>query len=344
VAEGTGAAAARLHGRSYLKDADLGAEEYGALLEVAAILRREKRAGRERPRLAGKNLALIFEKTSTRTRSAFEVAAHDQGAHAAYLGPGETQLGQKESIEDTARVLGRMFDGIEFRGFRQSDAESLAAHAGVPVWNGLTDAWHPTQSLADLLTMRDHGGGRPLHEVAVCFVGDGANNTCASLLTSGALMGMDVRVAAPDGRQPADAVWRGALDIARHSGATLTLTDDPEEGVEGVDFVYTDVWLSLGEPFELWDERIDELLPFQVNGALLAATHNPDVKVLHCLPSFHDTRTEVGRQIFEKRGLEALEVTDEVFESPASVVFDQAENRLHTIKSLMVATLGVWEA
>jgi ornithine carbamoyltransferase len=328
-----------LYGRSYLKDADLSAGEYGILLDLAAALRGEKREGRERPRLSGKNVALIFEKTSTRTRSAFEVAAHDQGAHAAYLGPGETQLGQKESTEDTARVLGRLFDGIEFRGFRQEDAQVLAEHAGVPVWNGLTDRWHPTQSLADLLTMRDHGH-RPLEQLSVCFVGDGANNTCASLLTAGALMGVDVRVAAPDARQPAPEVWAGALGLARSSGASLTMTDDPAEGVAGVDYVYTDVWVSLGEPFELWDERIDELLPYQVNAALLAATGNPRVKFLHCLPSFHDTGTEIGQKIYEQRGLEALEVTDEVFESEASVVFDQAENRMHTIKALMVATLS----
>jgi len=327
-----------LLGRSYLRDSDLSAAEYGALLDLAAVLRQEKRGRKERRRLEGKNIALLFEKTSTRTRSAFEVAAQDQGAHAAYLGPGETQLGQKESTKDTARVLGRMFDGIEFRGFAQSDAEMLARFAGVPVWNGLTDRWHPTQSLADLLTMRDHAT-RPLEELSVCFVGDGSNNTCASLLTAGALMGMDVRVAAPDGREPATEVWTGALDLARASGATLTLTDDPKEGVRGVDFVYTDVWLSLGEAFDLWDERIDLLLPYQVNASLLSATGNPRVKFLHCLPAFHDTETEIGRQIFEKRGLQALEVTDDVFESQASAVFDQAENRLHTIKALLVATM-----
>jgi ornithine carbamoyltransferase len=327
-----------LRGRSYLKETDFTAEEYEHVLDLAAVLRQEKRAGSEVRRLAGKNIALLFEKTSTRTRSGFEVAAHDQDAHASYMGPGETQFGVKESTKDTARVLGRMFDGIEFRGFRQADAELLATWSGVPVWNGLTDEWHPTQSLADLLTMRDHAA-RPLTDVSVCFVGDAANNTCASLVTAGALMGMDVRVAAPTARRPSPHVWRNAADLACASGASLTITDDPTAGVAGVDFVYTDVWLSLGEPTELWDERIDLLLPYQVNAALMAAAGNPDVKFLHCLPSFHDTETEIGRRISEKRGLDALEVTDDVFESEASVVFDEAENRLHTIKALMVATL-----
>ncbi|MHB1593737.1 MAG: ornithine carbamoyltransferase [Streptosporangiaceae bacterium] len=327
-----------LRGRSYLKETDLSAEEYGFVLDLAARLRQDKRDGNERRRLAGKNIAMLFEKTSTRTRSAFEVAMHDQGGHATYMGPGETQFGVKESTKDTARVLGRMFDGIEFRGFRQSDAETLADFSGVPVWNGLTDQWHPTQSLADLLTMRDHAP-RPLTEASVCFLGDGANNTCASLLTAGALMGMDVRVAAPKSRQPAPHVWRGAADLASASGASLVLTDDPQEAVAGVDFLYTDVWLSLGEPEELWDERIDLLLPYQVNSALLAATGNRDVKFLHCLPSFHNAETEIGHKLLERRGFGALEVTEEVFESAASVVFDQAENRLHTIKAIMVATL-----
>ena len=328
-----------LRGRSYLKDSDLDAEEYGAILDLAARLRDEKRAGTERRRLEGKSVALLFEKASTRTRSAFEVGARDQGAHAVYMGPGETQFGVKESAKDTARVLGRIFDGIEFRGFRQSVAEELAANAGVPVWNGLTDQWHPTQSLADLLTMRDHAR-RPLREVSVCFLGDGANNTFASLLTSGALMGMDVRLAAPAARRPAPPVWAGAAALAASSGGTISVTDDPREAVAGVDFLYTDVWLSLGEPDELWDERIDLLIPYQVNASLVAATGNPDVRLLHCLPAFHDTHTEVGRRVFDKRGIEAMEVTDDVFESPVSVVFDEAENRLHTIKALLVATLA----
>jgi ornithine carbamoyltransferase len=328
-----------LAGRSYLKDSDLSAEEYGAVLDLAERLRAEKRARSERRRLEGKSIALLFEKTSTRTRSAFEVGARDQGAHAVYMGPGETQFGVKESTKDTARVLGRFFDGIEFRGFRQSDAEELAASSGVPVWNGLTGQWHPTQSLADLLTMRDHAG-RPLTEVSVCFLGDAANNTCASLLVAGALMGMDVRIAAPAPRRPAPSVWDEAAALTTASGGSISITDDPREAVFEVDFLYTDVWLSLGEPDELWDERIDLLLPYQVNSALLDATGNPGVRFLHCLPAFHDTHTEIGRRVFDKRGLQAMEVTDDVFESPASVVFDQAENRLHTIKALLVATLA----
>jgi ornithine carbamoyltransferase len=327
-----------LLGRSYLKDSDLSRGEYEALLDLAAALRAEKRSGRERRRLEGKTIALLFEKTSTRTRSAFEVGVVDQGGSAVYMGPGETQFGVKESTRDTARVLGRMFSGIEFRGFRQADAEALAADGGVPVWNGLTDQWHPTQSLADLLTMRDHAG-RPLSDVSVCFLGDAANNTCASLLTAGALMGMDVRVASPVTRRPAPKVWADAAVLAAASGGSISATEDPDAGVEGVDFLYTDVWLSLGEPDELWDERIDSLLPYQVNRALVEATGNPNVRFLHCLPAFHDIHTQIGQRVFEKRGLEAMEVTDDVFESPVSVVFDEAENRLHTIKALMVATL-----
>jgi ornithine carbamoyltransferase len=329
-----------LRGRSYLRDDDLSRDEYAAVLDLAARLRDEKRQGRERRRLEGKTVALLFEKTSTRTRCAFEVGARDQGAHAVYMGPGETQLGGKESVKDTARVLGRMFDGIQFRGFLHEDAESLAAWAGVPVWNGLTDRWHPTQSLADLLTMRDHSGGRPLEELSVCYVGDGANNTCASLVTAGALMGLDVRVAAPPSRRPDPAVWEHAGLLAAGSGACLTLTDDPRDAASGADFLYTDVWVSLGEPEDAWDGRIDLLLPYQVNAALVAATGNPSVRLLHCLPSFHDTATATARRIWEERGLPSMEVTDDVFESPVSVVFDEAENRLHTIKALMVATLG----
>ncbi len=328
-----------LRGRSYLKDGDFSADEVGWLLDLAVELRAEKRAGRARRRLVGKNVALLFEKTSTRTRSAFEVGAANQGAHTVYMGPGETQFGVKESTKDTARVLGRMFDGIEFRGFRQRYADELATHSGVPVWNGLTDQWHPTQSLADLLTMRDHVA-RPLVDVSVCFLGDGANNTCASLVTTGALVGLDVRVAAPPQRRPAPEVWAAAKSLAAASGGSLTVTDDPLQAVSGADFLYTDVWVSLGEPEELWDERIDLLMPYQVTAALLGATGNPGVRLLHCLPAFHDNETEIGRRIAEKRGLRAMEVTDEVFESPASVVFDQAENRLHTIEALMVATLG----
>lgn len=329
-----------LKGRSYLTDADLSVDEYGYILDLAERVRTEKREGVRRARLAGRSVALLFEKTSTRTRSAFELAAYDEGAHATYMGPGETQFGLKESTKDTARVLGRLFDGIEFRGFRQSDVEALAGYSGVPVWNGLTDQWHPTQSLADLLTMRDHSAGRPLSDVSFCFLGDAANNTCASLVTAAALMGMDARVAAPPARRPARPVWENARALAAASGGSLRATADPYEAVRGVDFLYTDVWLSLGEPEELWDERIDMFLPYQVNSELVAATGNPRVGFLHCLPSFHNTDTETSQRLFEKRGLEALEVTEDVFESAASVVFDQAENRLHTIKALMLATLG----
>ncbi len=328
-----------LLGRSYLKDSDLGAEEYEGVLDLAARLRDQRRARTEQRRLEGRNVALLFEKTSTRTRSAFEVAAHEQGASTTYMGPGETQFGVKESTRDTARVLGRMFDGIEFRGFRQSDAEELSRCSGVPVWNGLTDEWHPTQSLADLLTMRDHAG-RPLRDVSVCYLGDAANNTCASLLVAGALVGMDVRIAAPAARRPAQSVWTEAAELASASGGSISVTDDPRAAVAGADFLYTDVWLSLGEPDDLWDERIDLLLPYQVDTALVEATGNPHVRFLHCLPAFHDTHTEIGRRVLERRGLRAMEVTDDVFESPVSVVFDEAENRLHTVKALMVATLA----
>jgi ornithine carbamoyltransferase len=327
-----------LRGRNLLKETDLTAEEFLSLVELAATLRQQKRHGDEQPRLTGRNIALIFEKTSTRTRAAFEVAAHDQGAHTTYLGPGETQLGAKETVRDTARVLGRMFDGIEYRGFSQESVETLGAEAGVPVWNGLTDQWHPTQMLADILTMRDHSA-KPLHEVTYAYLGDARNNTANSLLVTGGLLGMDVRLAAPKDLQPSAEVQRIAGAEAARSGARLTVTDDVETAVDGVDFVYTDVWVSMGEPAGEWDHRIDQLLPYQVNAGLLARTGNPAVKFLHCLPALHDTGTDIGRQIHDRRGLDALEVTDDVFESPASIVFDQAENRLHTIKALLVATL-----
>lgn len=328
-----------LRGRSLTKDTDLDAQSLGALLDLSERLRAERRANLEEQRLRGRTIALIFEKTSTRTRSAFEVAAHDQGANVTYMGPGETQLGHKESTKDTARVLGRMFDGIEFRGFAQTDVEQLADFAGVPVWNGLTDEWHPTQALADLLTMRDHVR-RPLSSVSVCYIGDAHNNTATSLLVSGATMGMNVRIAAPKERWPSPEVRRIADGCAADSGARIEFTDDPSAAVAEVDFIYTDVWLSMGEPEERWDERIDLLLPYQVNEGLLAATNNPNVAFLHCLPALHDKETEIGRQLFQRRGIGELEVTDAVFESPASIVFDQAENRLHTIKALLVATLG----
>jgi ornithine carbamoyltransferase len=285
-------------------------------------------------RLAGRSIALIFEKTSTRTRAAFEVAAHDEGGHVTYLGPGESQLGRKESVKDTARVLGRMFDGIEYRGFAQADVETLAEFAGVPVWNGLTDAWHPTQMLADILTMRDHAG-KPLSDVSYCYLGDGRNNTANSLLVTGALLGLDTRICAPAALQPSAQVQDIARRLAAGSGARLTVTG----AVRGADFLYTDVWLSMGEPPGEWDERIDQLLPYQVNASVLAATGNPAVKFMHCLPALHNRDTEIGQQVYAKRGIKALEVTEDVFESPASIVFDQAENRLHTIEATMLATI-----
>ena len=327
-----------MRGRSLLKVTDLTAGEFGFLVGQARQLRTDKRRGVTGQRLAGRNIALVFEKTSTRTRSAFEVAAHDEGGHVTYLGPGESQLGHKESVKDTARVLGRMFDGIEYRGFTQESVEILGEFAGVPVWNGLTDTWHPTQMLADILTMGDHSG-KPLAETSFCYLGDGRNNTANSLLVTGAMLGMDARVCAPAALQPAVEIRGIAAHLAAGSGARLLVTGDINAGVAGVDFVYTDVWLSLGEPEDQWDARIDQLLPYQVNTAVLKATGNPAVKFLHCLPALHNRDTEIGQRIHAKRGLDALEVTDEVFESPASVVFDQAENRMHTIKALMIATV-----
>jgi ornithine carbamoyltransferase len=332
-----------LAGRSLLKESDLSAEEFLYLVELASRCRSEKHIGFRRHRLAGRSIALIFEKTSTRTRSAFEVAAHDEGGHVTYIGPEDSQLGRKESIEDTARVLGRMFDGIEYRGYSQDDVETLARYAGVPVWNGLTDSWHPTQMLADILTMRDHAG-KPLSGVSYCYLGDGRNNTANSLLVTGALLGLDARICAPPALQPSGPVRDIASGLARHSGARLTVTDDIGPAVQGADFVYTDVWLSMGEPPEYWDERIDELLPYQVNAAVLAATGNPAVKFMHCLPALHNRRTVIGQQIYDKRGIDGLEVTEEVFESPASIVFEQAENRMHTIKATMVATIAPADA
>jgi ornithine carbamoyltransferase len=328
-----------LRGRSLLKEIDLTAEEFGYLIDLSAQLRKEKHSGQRGSRLAGRNIALIFEKTSTRTRCAFEVAAHDEGAHVTYLGSAETQLGHKESVKDTARVLGRMFDGIEYRGSAQDAVETLAAYAGVPVWNGLTDDWHPTQMLADILTMREHAD-KPLAEVAYCYLGDGRNNTANSLLVTGALLGMDVRICAPVPLQPSVKVQEIARRLAAASGARLTVTAETGPAVAGADYLYTDVWVSMGEPAEQWDRRIDLLLPYQVNADLMAATGNPAVRFMHCLPALHDTQTAIGERLHESRGLDALEVTDDVFESPASIVFDQAENRMHTIKALMVATIG----
>ena len=328
-----------LQGRSFVKELDFTPAEFSALLDLAAELKAAKRAGTEQHGLAGKNFALIFEKTSTRTRCAFEVAAYDQGAHVTYMDPSGSQIGHKESIKDTARVLGRFYDGIEYRGSAQDNVEVLARYSGVPVWNGLTDEWHPTQMLCDMLTMREHAA-KPDGEISFAYVGDARNNMGNSLLVSGALMGMDVRIVAPRALWNNEEVVVAAQAIAATTGARITQTDDVAEGVRGVDFVHTDVWVSMGEPKEVWDSRIELLLPYQVNAALLAATGNPAVKFMHCLPAFHNTGTTVGRELFDRTGLASLEVTDEVFESAASIVFDQAENRLHTIKAIMVATVG----
>ncbi|MGH8996071.1 MAG: ornithine carbamoyltransferase [Acidimicrobiales bacterium] len=328
-----------LSGRSLLKDTDLSKADFVSLLDLAHRLRHDKRAGKEHRHLVGRNIALIFEKTSTRTRSAFEVAAHDQGAHATYLGPGETQMGEKESVRDTARVLGRMFDGIEYRGGAQPIVEDLGTHAGVPVWNGLTDQWHPTQTLADVLTMQDHCA-KPLEQLSLCYLGDARFNMANSLLVTAAQLGLDLRIAAPPSLWPAPEVRSVADHLARTSGARLEVTEDIGAAARGVDFLYTDVWVSMGEPPEAWDERIDLLMPYQVNASVLEATQNPAVKFLHCLPAFHNAETPIARRLEQRRGIRELEVTDDVFESPASVVFDQAENRLHTIKALLVATIG----
>jgi len=328
-----------LFGRHFLKELDFTAVEWGSLLELAAELKAAKKAGREVQRLVGKNIALIFEKTSTRTRCSFEVAAYDQGARVTYLDPSGSQMGHKESVADTARVLGRFYDGIEFRGKEQAHVETLAELSGVPVWNGLTDQWHPTQMLADQLTMIEHSG-KPIQQIAFAYLGDARNNVANSLLISAALMGMDVRMVAPAQLQPETEIIAAAQDLAATSGARITITDDPATGVAGVDFLYTDVWVSMGEPKEVWDERINLLRPYQINQALVQATGNPNVKFLHCLPAFHDRNTTVGQDIYTKTGMDGLEVTDDVFESPLNAAFDQAENRMHTIKAVMVATLG----
>ena len=329
-----------LRNRSFLKEIDFEPRELRHLLQLAEALKIAKYAGTEARRLEGKEIALIFEKTSTRTRSAFEVAAFDQGAHVTYLDPSGSQLGHKESVADTARVLGRMYDAIEFRGNRQSDVETLAEYAGVPVYNGLTDEWHPTQMLADFLTMHE-ASGKPYDALTYAFVGDCRYNMGRSLLVMGALTGADVRLAGPAALAPPDDVVAIARDIAGTTGAQVTVTEDVAEAVSGADFVHTDVWVSMGEAKDVWDERVSLLTPYQVNAALLEKSGNPRVKFMHCLPAFHDPNTVVGREMMEHTGMsEGLEVTGDVFESPASIVFDQAENRLHTIKALLVATLG----
>jgi ornithine carbamoyltransferase len=329
-----------LRNRHFLKEIDFTAKELEFLLSLSGALKTAKYAGTEVPRLRGKDIALIFEKTSTRTRAAFEVAAFDQGAHVTYLDPSGSQMGHKESVADTARVLGRMYDAIEFRGAAHSAVEELAAHAGVPVYNGLTDEWHPTQMLADFLTMHE-ASHKPYDAIAYCYLGDARSNMGRSLLVTGAIMGSDVRICAPRELWPPDAVQEIARERAERSGAKLTLTDDPDEALPGVDFVHTDVWVSMGESKEVWDQRVQLLRPYQVNRSAMEKTDNRLVKFMHCLPAFHDKNTVVGRDVMEHTGLDdGLEVSDEVFESHASIVFDQAENRLHTIKAVLVATIG----
>lgn len=328
-----------LRNRNFLKLLDFTPQEMKFLLDLSADLKKAKYAGTEVPRLTGKNIALIFEKASTRTRCAFEVAAYDQGAHVTYLGPSGSQIGGKESMADTARVLGRMYDGIEYRGFGQDVVEELGKYAGVPVWNGLTNEFHPTQILADFLTMMEHCD-KPIHQITFAYVGDARNNMGNSLMIGAAKMGMKFRSVAPKSVQPTDELVAQANEIAKETGAEIIVTDNVEEGVKGCDFIYTDVWVSMGEADEVWKERIELLKPYQVNKAMMDATGNPKCKFMHCLPAFHNRETKVGEEIFQKFGLDGMEVTEEVFESPASIVFDEAENRMHTIKAVMVATLG----
>ena len=328
-----------LRNRSFLKLLDFSPKEIQYFLDLARDLKRAKYAGTEVPRMKGKNIALIFEKTSTRTRCAFEVAAYDQGAHVTYLGPTGSQIGIKETMKDTARVLGRMFDGIEYRGFKQTTVEELAEFAGVPVWNGLTNEAHPTQVLADLLTMQEHSD-KKLHEIAFAYVGDARFNMGNSLLVGGAKMGMDVRIVAPKALWPAKELIDECKKIAAETGARVTITDDVDAGVKGCDFIYTDIWVSMGEPDEVWKERIGMLMPYQVNAKLMERTGNPNCKFMHCLPSYHNRDTKAGEDVYQKFGLDGIEVTEDVFEGKNSIVFDEAENRMHTIKAVMVATLG----
>jgi len=328
-----------LRNRSFLKLLDFTQEELFFLLDLSKNLKDAKYGGYEKPTLIGKNIALIFEKASTRTRCAFETAAFDQGANVTYLGPSGSQIGYKESMKDTARVLGRMYDGIEYRGFGQKVVEELAEYSGVPVWNGLTDEFHPTQVLADFMTMIEHSI-KPLSEIAYCYLGDARNNMGNSLLVGGAIMGMDVRLCAPKQNLPDKKLVDQCKEIAKKSGAKITLTSDVKEGVKGVDFLYTDVWVSMGEPAEAWSERIKLMKPYQVNMKMIKLTGNPNVKFMHCLPAFHNRETKVGEEIYQKQGLDGLEVTEDVFESEHSIVFDEAENRVHTIKAILVATLG----
>ena len=328
-----------LRNRHFLKLLDFTPQEIKSLLDLSLDLKKARYAGLEQPRLTGKNIALIFEKASTRTRCAFETASYDQGAHVTYLGPSGSQMGTKESMKDTARVLGRMYDGIEYRGFGQDIVEELAKYAGVPVWNGLTNEYHPTQVLADFLTMMEHSD-KPLRQVSFAYLGDARNNMGNSLLVGAAKMGMDFRSVAPKSVHPDKKLVALAKEIAKSTGAKITITDNLDKGVKDCDFLYTDVWVSMGEAEKVWQERIKLLKPYQVNAAAMQKTGNPDVKFLHCLPAFHNRETVVGEDVYQKFGLEAMEVTEDVFESPASIVWDEAENRIHTIKAVMVATLG----
>ena len=328
-----------LRNRNFLKLLDFTPKEIKFMLDLSVDLKKAKYAGTEQQTLKGKNIALIFEKASTRTRCAFETAAYDQGAKVTYLGPSGTQIGKKESMKDTARVLGRMYDGIEYRGFGQDIVEELGKYAGVPVWNGLTNEYHPTQILADFLTMMEHSD-KPLHQVAFTYAGDARNNMGNSLMVGAAKMGMDFRAVAPKSMWPEEELVKECEAIAKQTGAKITLTENVDEGVKGVDFIYTDVWVSMGEADEVWKDRIKMMMPYQVNASMMAKTGNPKTKFMHCLPAFHNRETIVGEEIFQKFGVEAMEVTDDVFESENSVVFDEAENRLHTIKAVMVATLG----
>lgn len=328
-----------LKNRHFLKLLDFTPAEIKYLLDLSLELKKAKKAGKEEQKLCGKNIALIFEKDSTRTRCAFEVGAQDQGAHVTYLGPSGSQIGVKESMKDTARVLGRMFDGIEYRGYGQTIVEELAQYAGVPVWNGLTNEFHPTQILADFLTMMEHST-KPLNKMTFAYLGDARYNMGNSLMVGAAKMGMDFRAVAPKKYQPNAELVAKCREIAKETGATITITDNVAEGVKGCDFLYTDVWVSMGEPDSVWQERINDLLPYQINMEMVKATGNPDVKFLHCLPAFHNRETKIGEQIYQKYGISAMEVTEDVFESKHSIVFDEAENRMHTIKAVMVATLG----
>ena len=328
-----------LRNRHFLKLLDFTPDEIGFLLNLSIDLKKAKYAGIEQPKLVGKNIALIFEKASTRTRCAFETAAYDQGAHVTYLGPTGSQMGAKETIKDTARVLGRMYDGIEYRGFGQEKVQELADYAGVPVWNGLTNEYHPTQVLADLQTMMEHSD-KPLKQVKFAYLGDARYNMGNSLLVGAAKMGMDYRSIAPGGYQPGQALQDEAAEVAKETGAKITFTDDVDSGVQDCDFLVTDVWVSMGEPDDVWQERINLMKPYQVTMEAMEKTNNPDVKFMHCLPAFHNRDTTIGEDIYQKFGIESMEVTEEVFESPASIVFDEAENRIHTIKAVMVATLG----